>query len=151
MDKQTQDRIVRFQDSLPELRKVAGWSAEELGAALDVTRQTVLNLETGQTKMTMIQYWAFRGVLEQRARDSKNETLVKLIALLVDTDALKKADRDKIKLTINEAANRVGRRAGAAAAGAAATAALLPVVGAVAAGVLAMLGTAILTLQSDDQ
>ena len=81
MDKHTQEKISRFQDSLATLRKVAGWSAEELGGRLDVTRQTIVNLETGQTKMTKIQYMAIRLAFEDEAQENDNETLLNCYTL----------------------------------------------------------------------
>lgn len=126
MDKQTQQKIIRLQDSLPALRKIAGWSAEELGEMLDVTRQTIVNLETGQTKMTKVQYMALRLAFEAEVQNNNNETLSKLIAILVDSDNLDETYRDTIKTTVDTAANSVGRRAGAAAAGVAAISAVIP-------------------------
>ena len=56
MDKVTAERITRMQKSLSTLRKVAGWSAEEFAKELDVTRQTVVNLESGKTEMTKVEF-----------------------------------------------------------------------------------------------
>lgn len=135
MDKRTQDKIARFQDSLPELRRATGLSAEMLGAELDVTRQTVVNLETGQTKMTKIQYIAIRSVLEAEAEDKDNDTLPKLMSALVD-QSLDEKTRSDLKDVINNAASKVGRRSGAAAIGAAVATA----VGAFLAGPIGMAG-----------
>lgn len=126
MDRRTQEKITRLQDSLSALRKVAGWSAEELGEILDVTRQTIVNLETGQTKMTKVQYMALRLAFEVEAQASENDTLSKLITILVDSDNLDEVHRDTLKKAISTAANSVGRRAGAAAAGMAAISAVVP-------------------------
>lgn len=124
MDQQTQDKISRLQNSLSTLRKVAGWSAEELGELLDVTRQTIVNLETGQTKMTKIQYMAIRLTFEVEAQGCNHETLSNLITILVDSEDLDCERRAVLKETVDTAASSVGRRAGANAAGkAAATAA----------------------------
>lgn len=123
MNKAPQEKINRFQDSLSTLRKVAGWSAEDLANSLDVTRQTIVNLETGQTKMTKIQYMAIRLAFEEEAQETNHETLSKLIPILVDSDDLDEKHRGELKETVDTAANSVGRRAGAAVAGKAAAAA----------------------------
>lgn len=127
MDQRTQEQVSRFQDSLSTLRKVAGWSAEELGELLDVTRQTIVNLETGQTKMTKIQYMAIRLAFEAEAQDNSHKTLSNLITILVDSDDLDREHRDTLKQTVDTAASGVGRRAGASAAGKAAVAAVATV------------------------
>lgn len=126
IDKQTQEIINRFQDSLSTLRKVAGWSAEHLAEILDVTRQTIVNLETGQTKMTKIQYLAFRTIFNNEIEASNNEMLAKLILILVDSNDLDDKHRTKVKETVNCATNSIGRRAGASTASKAAKEALIP-------------------------
>lgn len=145
MDKQMQDEIARFQDSLPALRKATGLSAEMLGAELDVTRQTIVNLETGQTKMTKIQYIAIRSVLESKANAKENDMLPTLMATLVDQQ-LDDKTRNELKTVIDNAASKVGRRSGAAAIGAAVAAAagafLAGPLGIAAAGTAAALGSA---------
>lgn len=124
MDEQMQKLAGRLQDSLSTLRKVAGWSAEDLGRQLDVTRQTIVNLETGQTKLTKIQYLAIRAVFAARAQEMHDGTLAALLSLLVDSDRLDGADRTRIQSAVEGAAASVGRRAGAAAASGAAITAL---------------------------
>lgn len=125
MEKKPDRRIARFQSSLPTLRKVAGWSAEDLANKLDLTRQSIVNLETRQTTMTKVQYIAFRSVLEEEASQSKNETLEKLIQVMVDQEGLSDEDRDKLKSTVDTAVSSVGRRSGSAAASQVAIRALL--------------------------
>lgn len=111
----TQEHAARLQDSLSALRKAAGWSAEDLAKELGVTRQTIVNLEKKQTRITKIQYWALIKVFEEQA--GKSELLARLISILVTSDDLDAAERDSLKKAIDTAANRVGRRSGAAAVG----------------------------------
>ena len=40
---------MEFREQLMELRKQRGWSQEQLGAKIGVTRQTVSKWETGDT------------------------------------------------------------------------------------------------------
>ena len=119
MDKQTEIKVARLQDALPSLRKTAGWSAERLGQELDVTRQTIVNLETGKAKMTKVQYLAIRSVFDTEAKASGKETLLNLLVVMVDQDTPEKS-RKELKDTIDTATKAVGRRSGATAAGAAA-------------------------------
>ena len=119
-------KIIRLQGSLSTLRKVAGWSAEDLGNLLGVTRQTIVNLESGQTTMTQIQYIAIRAILEAEAHSNSNETLKKLISIMIDEDDVSEEERSKLKETVDTAVSSVGKRSGSAVASKAAIAALIP-------------------------
>lgn len=116
MDKITSEKIFRLQKSLSSLRKIAGWSAEELGEQLDVTRQTIVNLENGQTKMSKIQYMAIRLAFATEIQSTNNNTLLELLDILVDRNDVSEAERMAVQKTIDDAANTVGRRAGSDAA-----------------------------------
>lgn len=109
-------RIDRFQENLSTLRKVAGWSAEDLGDKLDLTRQTIMNLESKRIEMTKVQYIAFRSVFEIESLSRPNETLGKLITILVDNDDVSSEEKEDLKNAVNAAASSVGPRAGSAAA-----------------------------------
>lgn len=62
-----ENEIIVLQENLEMLRKLFGWSAEQLGNRLGVTKQTVLNLEHGKPTMSKIQYIAIRAVFEIEA------------------------------------------------------------------------------------
>lgn len=42
--------IDKFQENLGPIRKVAGWTTQQLADELGVARQTVSNLETGKSR-----------------------------------------------------------------------------------------------------
>lgn len=126
MDQATSQKITRLQESLSALRKVAGWSAEDLGKQLDVTRQTIVNLETGQTKMTKVQYMALRLAFATEMQTQKNETLLELMTTLVDRDDISEDERIQLRQTVDNAVNKVGRRIGSDAASKAAVKAVEP-------------------------
>ncbi len=71
-------QIQRLQDNLSALRRIAGWTMDELGKRIGVTKQTISNLENSNKKtfMTMTQYLAIRSVLDYEAaiRLEKNQT-----------------------------------------------------------------------------
>ena len=50
------EEIVRMQDNLLLLRRTVGWTAEEFGEKIGVTRQTINNIESGRNKLTKTQY-----------------------------------------------------------------------------------------------
>lgn len=124
MDKVTAERITRMQKSLSTLRKVAGWSAEEFAKELDVTRQTVVNLESGKTEMTKVQYMAIRLLFAAEIQEKSNETLNKAMQILVDRSDITEAERALLRKDVDKAVSSVSRRLGSEAASKAAIGAL---------------------------
>ena len=78
-----------MQRYLPSLRKIAGWTAEELGKRLGVTKQTISNLENKKVNMTKMQYIALRVIFENEIRNvSNNVTLKRAMCILFYNDAV---------------------------------------------------------------
>ena len=99
-------KIRRLQENLRSIRNIIGWTMEQFGDMIGVTKQTISNLENGKTKMTCTQYIAIRAVLEQELADGtlKNGDLVqKTIFSLVDGD-LPKKDYLEIKKSVETVA-----------------------------------------------
>lgn len=76
--------IDRFQENLGVIRKVAGWTTQELANELGVARQTISNLETGKSPMTKLQYLALRTVFNAEIAKREDRDLAKVIKTLVD-------------------------------------------------------------------
>ena len=74
--------ISQFQENLGALRKVAGWTTQQLANELGVARQTISNLETGRSP-----------VFSAEIAECGNRELAKIIKTLVD---------DPIELRIKE-------------------------------------------------
>ena len=76
----------RLQRNLALIRTCAGWNAASLGEMLGVSRQMVSNLETNQSKMTIMQYRAIRQVFAEEMENSPDDTrmLDDLLKALVD-------------------------------------------------------------------
>lgn len=75
-----------LQDNLCDLRKIAGWTAENLACKLGITKQTISNLETHKVKLSRIQYIAIRAVFEcEIALRPENTTLRKVMGVLFDS------------------------------------------------------------------
>lgn len=91
--------IQKLQRNLPSLRKLAGWTSEDLGEKVGVTKQTISNLETGRTTMTKIQYIAIRAVLDYQGQT--NENLAKALHLVLDnnneSEETQHENEDKVK------------------------------------------------------
>ncbi|KAB7790291.1 helix-turn-helix transcriptional regulator [Bifidobacterium leontopitheci] len=96
--------IDRFQENLGAIRKVAGWTTQQLADELGVARQTVSNLETGRSPMTKLQYLALRTVFGAEIAKRDDRDLARIIKTLVD---------DPVERKIGEALPQSGATAGA--------------------------------------
>lgn len=80
------EEIIRMQENLLLIRRTVGWTAEEFGEKIGVTRQTINNIESGRNKLTKTQYIAMRSVLDAEILQKPEETemLKVLLDVLVD-------------------------------------------------------------------
>ena len=80
------EEIIRMQDNLLLIRRTVGWTAEEFGEKIGVTRQTINNIESGRNKLTKTQYIAMRSVLDAETAQALEgtEMLKVLLDVLVD-------------------------------------------------------------------
>lgn len=78
--------IIRMQENLLLIRRTVGWTAEEFGDRIGVTRQTINNIEGGRNKLTKTQYIAMRSVLDAEMIQAPEDTemLKVLLDVLVD-------------------------------------------------------------------
>jgi DNA-binding XRE family transcriptional regulator len=86
MKNEQDTRLERLQDNLPAIRKIAGWRAVDLGNLLGITKQSVSNLETRKSKITLMQYIAIRHMIDfQIAAHPENTALAHVVPLLLDS------------------------------------------------------------------
>lgn len=77
----------KLQKYLPLIRNAAGWTAEELGNKIGVTKQTISNLENQKTRMSKTQYLAIQMVISQKIATTQDDlTLANVMKLVMDTD-----------------------------------------------------------------
>ena len=67
------DKIHDLQEILLLVRRTVGWTAEEFGERIGVTRQTINNLESKRNKLTKTQYLAIRSVLDDEINKYSSE------------------------------------------------------------------------------
>ena len=100
----TEHEISKLQKNLYSIRKAGGWSAEEFGNLIGVTKQTISNLETEKTRMTKTQYIAIRTVLDSEIRDrSDNKKLLSVVNLSLNVEDLSETDIINAKAFIDGA------------------------------------------------
>lgn len=97
-----QKQIILLQQNLRSIRKIAGWTAEQLGDKIGLTKQSISNLENNKTPMSLTQYIAIRAVLDFEMQTHPNkEILEKVLYILVDnTDEIGTDEYEKIKETV---------------------------------------------------
>lgn len=93
------NEIERLQDNLLLVRRAVGWTAEEFGEKIGVTRQTINNLEAKRNKLNKTQYIAIRAVLDVEMSKAPEDTemLGCLLEVFVDNPE-KYKDEDKKEL-----------------------------------------------------
>lgn len=80
-------RIRRLQQNLSVIRKVAGWTIEQMANKIGVTKQTISNLENNKTPMNFTQYIAIRAILDcEIETNTTNEVLARVVPMLLDSD-----------------------------------------------------------------
>lgn len=105
--KKTTDRdIVNLQDNLYALRRLAGWTAEDLGDLIGVTKQTIRNLEKRHNGATMskTQYIAIRTMLDYEIADNPdNVALEQAVRILLDSEEMPEEQYEKAKNAVTVA------------------------------------------------
>ena len=76
------EEIARMQTHLLLIRRAVGWTAEEFGERIGVTRQTINNIESGRSRLTKTQYIAMRSVLDAEMLQSPEDT--EMLRILLD-------------------------------------------------------------------
>lgn len=105
-DKAQAYQIELLQANLQTIRKIAGWTIEDFGDRLGVSKQSISNLENAKTQMSLIQYIAIRAVLDYEAQEHpENEVLPKAVHILLDEEQnLSEEDYAKVKQAIDTVA-----------------------------------------------
>lgn len=108
MKNSTDSEIAKLQDNLFLIRKAGGWTAEEFGDMIGVTKQTISNLENKKTPMSKTQYIAIRAVLDYEIVERKNDkALTYAVNLFLNSDDLSNDDVKKAQAFV-EGATKTG-------------------------------------------
>lgn len=99
----TVNEIERLQKYLLLVRRTVGWTAEEFGDRIGVTRQTINNLEAGRNKLNKTQYIAIRSVLDVEMHQYPEETEMLKLILDVFIDRPENYDEKEREELLNKA------------------------------------------------
>lgn len=116
MEKFDESKLVRMKKYLSVIRRVAGWTAEELGDRIGVKRQTISSLEKNPDyPMTKTQYIAIRAVLYYEMEATQNQTLRDIVDILVVKDDLSSKKSKELDDIVAEVIKKNGRAVNSAA------------------------------------
>lgn len=104
---QLPEKIELFQRYLPVFRTAMGMTADDLAAALDVTRTTVLNIENGRVKIQKIYILAFMSIMQIYIDSGGSDIVTFIVTSLLD-------DNRRLGEILEKARYKSGRRAGIA-------------------------------------
>lgn len=101
-----QKKVQLLQQNLCSIRKITGWTAEQLGEKIGVTKQTISNLENSKTQMNLTQYIAIRSILDYEIESNRdNIALPQVINILVDKGTeLEEENYSEIRETVDTVA-----------------------------------------------
>ena len=97
----TDEEIKRLDEILLLVRGAVGWTAQEFGDRIGVTRQTINNLETHRRNchLTKIQYIAIRSVLDEEMEKHPKDTEMLRVILDAFVDRPEKyKDEDRMEM-----------------------------------------------------
>ena len=104
MKNYTEQEIARLQESLQLIRQSGGWTAEEFGEMIGVTKQTICNLEHKRTIKSKTQYIAIRAVLDWEISDRKDDPLLAFaVNMCLSNDSITSEDKKKAQAFISGA------------------------------------------------
>ena len=117
-----------LQDNLKSIREILNWTSADLGDLIGVTKQTISNLETKNSKLTKLHYIAIRTVVDfeiERLKSTDSDRAKRAEMLL---EVLSKAETENLDFDeISQASKLIVSSTSAAIAGAI-IAALSPIV-----------------------
>jgi transcriptional regulator with XRE-family HTH domain len=102
-----QKQIKLLQQNLRSIRQIAGWTAEQLGDKIGVTKQTIGDLENIKRTMNLTQYLALRSILDDEIKSNSENSAVlrQVIEICVDKGAeLEEENNCEIKDTMETVA-----------------------------------------------
>lgn len=109
----SQEDINLMKKHLSSLRKIAGWTCEELGEMIGLSKQTISGLENNPSaKLSKAQYIALRTIFETEAKERNNISLQEILKLVFeDKENYKSNETDlenKIKMIAAASTAAVG-------------------------------------------
>ena len=91
-----------MQSHLQELRKLAGWSVDELSQKMGLTRQAIYALENCQTKMNQLHYLALIHLFTIECENKDNKPLAAVLNILFNDTEHYLSNKEEFDSKISE-------------------------------------------------
>ena len=88
-------QIKLLQQNLRSIRQIVGWTTEQLGNEIGVTKQTISDLETIKRPMTLTQYLAIRSVFNDEIENNPDNATAIQNAIDISVDKGAELDDEK--------------------------------------------------------
>lgn len=85
-----------LQDNLKSIREILNWTSEDLGNLIGVTKQTISNLETKNSKLTKLHYIAIRTVVDFEIEKLKSTDYDRAERACMLLEVLSKAEEENL-------------------------------------------------------
>ncbi|MCP9068003.1 helix-turn-helix transcriptional regulator [Streptococcus parasanguinis] len=85
-----------LQDNLKSIREILNWTSADLGNLIGVTKQTISNLETKNSKLTKLHYIAIRTVVDFEIEQLKSTDSDRAERTCMLLEVLSKAEEENL-------------------------------------------------------
>ena len=85
-----------LQDNLKSIREILNWTSADLGDLIGVTKQTISNLETKNSKLTKLHYIAIRTVVDFEIEQLKSTDSDRAERACMLLEVLSKAEEENL-------------------------------------------------------
>ena len=85
-----------LQDNLKSIREILNWTSADLGNLIGVTKQTISNLETKNSKLTKLHYIAIRTVVDFEIEQLKSTDSDRAERACMLLEVLSKAEEENL-------------------------------------------------------
>lgn len=85
-----------LQDNLKSIREILNWTSADLGNLIGVTKQTISNLETKNSKLTKLHYIAIRTVVDFEIEKLKSTDYDRAERACMLLEVLSKAEEENL-------------------------------------------------------
>ena len=138
----TEDARLILQNNLKAIREILNWTSSDLGNLIGVTKQTISNLETQNSRLTKLHYIALRTVIDFEIENLKlsdpdrAERAIMLLSFFDESEKLAASENKSVNLElINETSSLIATSSSALNASKI-IGSIMPVVGALLMGAL---------------
>ena len=101
------ERLEKLRENMHLLRQIAGYSDTNFGKLLGCSRQTISNIESRNSRLSIMQYLAIDRVFEELRKE--NKLLDHAVCILLDSEEISEQEKEWFTNDIYAAIGKFGR------------------------------------------